>query len=232
MKEKKLNETAKYTTGDFGRKVDIPYRVIAGVSLESQKYYDMLNNPDFDEEKFLTEHQDAIEFKLEKLGYDYYDTPVVLRFLDKMDRLYIMTIEDAVQCLSLKDGADLVKFKNGNIGFVGYYNDYKNNAFEILRNATEEDFEAEDNGIDIEESTEDYDFPKKRYTLLDKKLVADSDGFYTDYSLYKDNVENIYVCVFGDSDIYRPEDENFDAEFEYEDEAYNWFDNYRGFEEE
>jgi hypothetical protein len=227
-----LNENSEYTQGDFGRVVDIPYKVIAGVSLESDEYTNLVNSEDFDEEKFKDEHQEAIEDKLNELGYDYYDKPVVVRYLDKPDSLYIQIIDDAVQALALKDGSDLVQFKNGNIGFVGYYNDYKNNAFEILRNATEEDFEAEDNGIDIEEYPEDYDFGSGRYTLLDRKSVADSDGFYTDYSLYKDEVENIYVCVFGDSDIYRPEDENFDAEFEYEDEAYDWFDNYKGFDEE
>lgn len=227
-----LKENSEYTQGDFGRVVDIPYKVIAGVSLESDEYTNLVNSEDFDEEKFMDEHQEAIEDKLNELGYDYYDKPVVVRYLDEPDNLYIQIIDDAVQALALKDGADLVQFKNGNIGFVGYYNDYKNNAFEILRNATEEDFEAEDNGIDIEENPEDYDFGSGRYTLLDRKSVADSDGFYTDYSLYKDEVENIYVCVFGDSDIYRPEDENFDTEFEYEDEAYDWFDNYKGFDEE
>lgn len=227
-----LNENSEYTQGDFGRVVDIPYKVIGGISLESDEYYDMASEEDFDSENFMNEHQKAIEDKLSELGYEYSGKPVVIRYLDKMDDLYIDEIEEAVQYLALKDGADLVEFEDGNIGFVGYYNDYKNNAFEILRNATRKDLYASDNDIELEENPEDYGFELPRYELLKRKYINDEDGFQTEYSLYQDFDEDRYVCVFGDSDIYTPEDGEFDAEFESEDEAYEWFDDYNGFEDE
>lgn len=68
-----------------------------------------------------------------------------------------------------------------------------------------------------------------RFVELDKKSVEDSDGFMTDYTLYHDTENNKYVTVFGDSDLYRPEEENFDMEFETEKEAKEWFDSYKGF---
>lgn len=42
-------------------------------------------------------------------------------------------IEEASQYLAIKDGCDLVRFENGNIGFVAYYNGHKN-GFEIIQN--------------------------------------------------------------------------------------------------
>ena len=75
-------------------------------------------------------------------------------------------------------------------------------------------------------------FDEDRYELIDKKDIRDSDGFWTEYSLYYDRKEYRYVCVFGDTDLYRPEDDNFDAEFESEREAREWFYNYNGFDED
>lgn len=71
-----------------------------------------------------------------------------------------------------------------------------------------------------------------RYVEEDYKQVYDSDGFLTDYTMYFDTLENRYVFVFGDNDIYKPEDGDFDWECESEEEAREWFDNYKGFEEE
>ncbi len=76
-----------------------------------------------------------------------------------------------------------------------------------------------------------YDEPST-YELIDKKSVMDSDGFYTDYCLYYDILNDRYVTVFGDSDLYRPEDGYFDAEFDSEEEALEWFENYSGFTED
>lgn len=42
------------------------------------------------------------------------------------------TIYDAIQCLAIKDGADLVRFDTGNYGFVSYYNGFED-AFEIYK---------------------------------------------------------------------------------------------------
>lgn len=70
-----------------------------------------------------------------------------------------------------------------------------------------------------------------RYEKVKSKLVQDSDGFYTDYTWYKD--ENGYnVFVFGDSDLYLPEDGEYDWETESDEQAEEWFDSYNGFEDE
>lgn len=61
------------------------------------------------------------------------------------------------------------------------------------------------------------------WELIDRKTVHDWDGFTTDYTLWKKNGEDYWVCVFGDSDIYGPEDGDFDAEFDNEHEALEWF---------
>ena len=73
------------------------------------------------------------------------------------------------------------------------------------------------------------DMSNERYTEIETKEVLDSNGFYTNYTMYRDNMNDRYVFVFGDSDIYRPEDENFDWEADTEQEAYEWFDSYNGF---
>lgn len=70
-----------------------------------------------------------------------------------------------------------------------------------------------------------------KYERVKSKLVQDSDGFYTDYTWYKD--ENGYnVFVFGDSDLYLPEDGEYDWETESDEQAEEWFDSYNGFEDE
>ena len=65
------------------------------------------------------------------------------------------------------------------------------------------------------------------WELVDRKSVEDSDGFVTEYSWYKRGDE--HVMVFGDSDIYSPEDGDYDAEFDNEERAREWFSNYEGF---
>ena len=64
---------------------------------------------------------------------------------------------------------------------------------------------------------------------LRTKSVMDSDGFYTEYSLYKKRGEEYYICVFGDRDFYPPDYGTADAEFDSLEEAEEWFDSYNGF---
>lgn len=77
----------------------------------------------------------------------------------------------------------------------------------------------------IEASWEDED---SEYLYLEQKDIVDSDGFITQYTMYL-APDGSYVMVYGDPDLYRPEDEWFDAEFDNEAEAYEWFENYNGF---
>lgn len=71
-----------------------------------------------------------------------------------------------------------------------------------------------------------------RYKEVEHKMVDDKDGFQTDYTMYLDTKENKYVCVFGDNEIYTPESSSFDFETENKKEAYEWFNNYKGFVDE
>lgn len=71
-----------------------------------------------------------------------------------------------------------------------------------------------------------------QFELVERKQVMDWDGFYTDYTLYYDVLNDRFVTVFGDRDLYRPEDGDYDAEFDSEWEAREWFDSYRGAEED
>lgn len=71
---------------------------------------------------------------------------------------------------------------------------------------------------------------EETFELIDTKLIADSDGFMTDYTLYRNKQTGEYVTVFGDRDIYKPEDGYFDAEFETLGEAEDWFCSYEGLE--
>ena len=85
---------------------------------------------------------------------------------------------------------------------------------------------------DVMEGIGSYDPEEERYEYITSKSVLDADGFYTDYTLYKDTQENKYITIFGDNDIYDPETTEADAEFETKEEALKWFDSYKGFEEE
>ncbi len=69
------------------------------------------------------------------------------------------------------------------------------------------------------------------YDFIKTKSVKDMDGFNTDYTMYKDVVTGKYVFVFGDNDIYGPEDGYFDWECETEEEAEEWFNSYNGFDD-
>ena len=58
----------------------------------------------------------------------------VVRFFEsafRNEKTDSLTIEDAVQYLAIKEGYDLVRFEDGNIGFVAYYNEHKD-GFEII----------------------------------------------------------------------------------------------------
>lgn len=76
------------------------------------------------------------------------------------------------------------------------------------------------------------EIPAEQYTFIKSKQVEDSDGFMTDYTMYYDTENDRYVFVFGDNEVYKPEDEDFDYECETEEQANEWFDSYDGFAED
>lgn len=87
------------------------------------------------EEKWQEMHWTEIEQMLKYYGINNtWSTPVFVHFIDSPFGNSCMnwtTINDAIERLAIKDGADLVRFSNGNIGFVSYYN-CSYDAFEIL----------------------------------------------------------------------------------------------------
>ena len=70
------------------------------------------------------------------------------------------------------------------------------------------------------------------FVEIASKWVRDANGFLTDYTMYRSTETGEYVFVFGDKDLYRPEDGDFDWSCETETEAREWFESYVGFDEE
>lgn len=89
-------------------------------------------------------------------------------------------------------------------------------------------------GYDDDIDSFDYDgtASTQRYEFVKSKSVIDMDGFNTDYTMYHDLENDTYVFVFGDSDIYGPDDGDFDWECDSLAEAEEWFDSYTGFEDD
>ena len=83
----------------------------------------------------------------------------------------------------------------------------------------------------VDSLTESFLDDDDNYEFISSKSVLDSDGFYTDYTWYK-NQDGLNVFVFGDSDIYKPADGYIDHEEEDDSAAQEWFDSYNGFEED
>ena len=80
--------------------------------------------------KFIESQNDI----LTSAGIDINDTNYIVRFFDSPfsnAREDSMTITDAVACLATKEGFDLVRFDNGNYGYISYYGN-ETDAFEIV----------------------------------------------------------------------------------------------------
>lgn len=77
----------------------------------------------------------------------------------------------------------------------------------------------------------DYTY-EDRYEYIKSKSVLDIDGFYTDYTMYYDWQENVYIFIFGDNNLYDPYNSEPDWECETEREANEWFNSYSGFEDD
>ena len=73
---------------------------------------------------------------------------------------------------------------------------------------------------------------REEWIKLAKKQVLDSDGFYTDYTMYVNEDGTSYIFMFGDEDIYEPDPQYADYECSDWDEASEWWNDYNGFEDE
>ena len=80
--------------------------------------------------------------------------------------------------------------------------------------------------------TEDMDSKDVEGTweLVKTKSVMDSDGFMTEYSWFTNGDKHIFM--FGDSDLYEPDEDYADWVTESEKEAEDWFTTYEGFADE
>lgn len=116
------------------------------------------------------------------------------------------------------------------------YKDGRSYDIEVTR-YSEGDYEVHPDNISevIEADTDVYknddinDDVLVGFSEIASKSVPDSDGFSTDYTMYLDTNTGEYVFVFGDKDVYSPADGNFDWQCETEEEAWEWFNSYKGF---
>ena len=131
---------------------------------------------------------------------------------------------DKIGLKTLKEVEDLVKSYGKGKDVLTTLKDYLINELGI-------DFRAKNEALsDPVEEPED-DENSHDWKLIDTKQVYDADGFLTDYSWYE-NSDGTHVMVFGDSDIYTPDDMYFDMTFDSEEAAREWFDNYKGIMDE
>ena len=66
-------------------------------------------------------------------------------------------------------------------------------------------------------------FDTGKYQRIISKQVMDSDGFYTDYTMYYNPDEDNYFFIFGDEDVYGPDPYNADWTCDTNDEATEWY---------
>ena len=137
---------------------------------------------------------------------------------------------DKIGLKTLKEVEDLVKSYGKGKDVLTTLKDYLINELGI-------DFQAKNEALsDPVEEPEEPEEPEEdeishNWKLIDTKQVYDADGFLTDYSWYE-NSDGTHVMVFGDSDIYTPDDMYFDMTFDSEEAAREWFDNYKGIMDE
>jgi len=107
-----------------GWKVSNPFKVATSVSM-----LDIVTDDDEErEEERLQALYDEQRAILKERGFDYYGTYL----LKNRKGYWYGDIDDAIECLALKDGADLVEFESGNLGYIGYYHGFDENWFEIV----------------------------------------------------------------------------------------------------
>lgn len=99
------------------------YKILTSRSVMDIPYEDEEQN---ERERFaLIEEQEKIV--AEKCPSDYYKCHFIEDPYFMNDRVnYVYDLDQAIECLAIKDGVDLVQFKNGKLGYVAYYNGHEN----------------------------------------------------------------------------------------------------------
>ena len=72
----------------------------------------------------------------------------------------------------------------------------------------------------------------EHYEEIATKEIRDEDGYMTDYTMYHNLWKGTYIFMFGDKDITEPDEDYSDHECETREEADEWFESYKGFEED
>lgn len=114
--------------------MNLKYKALTTKTLDNTPVDDF-NNGTINEDVWLNEKYEEQYKALEQHGYAYDYKLYEIHFFDSPytnDRTVISDINDAIQSLAIKDGADLVEYENGNIGFVASYNGVMN-GFEIIK---------------------------------------------------------------------------------------------------
>lgn len=135
-----------------------------------RKLYDYLDIPEDEEEKF---REELCEEQLEFIEKEITTENVIIHFIEDPHYIYESyhydskaNIDEYVQWLAVKDGLDLVRFSNGNLGYVAYYNGHQN-AFEIIQTEmTEDEFDEVGEDMDwadyIDEENDDVPISERK----------------------------------------------------------------------
>lgn len=112
-----------------------------------RKLYDYVDMTEEQEEVF---REELAEEQFEKVKTEIKTNNVIIHMLEDShygnEHFFYSSkkdINDYLEHLAIKDGIDLVRFKNGNLGYIAYYNCHEN-GFEIIETEmTWEEFEEQ-----------------------------------------------------------------------------------------
>lgn len=180
---------------------------------------------------FDDEYQDLGQ-KAEKLtGIDEWEITHLIR-----ESHQIYSFDGSGTITSLKLNKDKTKVEI-TLHLEGYYDsDEDGDHIEIDDDFTCE-FPVVNNDEDVISAFTDFyddddESEESMWKELSSKMVPDSDGFYTDYTLYESTDPEAtgcaYICMFGDKDVYQPDAGYADMEFDDLSEAEDWFYSYQG----
>lgn len=111
---------------------------------------------------------------------------------------------------------------------------YSDGDFEVNPSNIAEVILSDDDETSIEGSYDGYndDDENSEWIEVSSKLVYDSDGMLTDYTWYRNQSGDKHIFMFGDKELYEPDEGYADWECDSAEEAQEWFDSYTGFDED
>lgn len=172
------------------------------------------------------EYISAVSYADDDTEYDEYDTDIQERFVvDDTD--FVRDYDEDTDVDYLEESLNKLDSKTNNkYDLLNTFNSKRHTKkfVEQLRRKLRESISPKK----LYEFMFDDEYEEdSEYELVASKNVEDYDGFMTEYSMYK-SADGKYVFVFGDSELYSPEDGDFDWECDDEESAWEWFNNYNG----